>query len=242
MATITLAQIKAAFALAAQVYDGDVKPEVAAVRLRDEFDLNINSARDFLAQFRCMMRGEVFKRTQSATALRYFLPQILTERGRDAAANAVVAVWRHIEYYEDIEKTRLLQLRSIVTGFEKALSGPLPIEVHEGKLGADVRLSQRDSSAARIKRLAKASKTPIVAIATTTVFLRNSDVVVEVLERAAGICERCKKPAPFVRKTDQSPYLEVHHKLQLAQGGEDTVENAVALCPNCHRREHYGEA
>jgi len=48
------------------------------------------------------------------------------------------------------------------------------------------------------------------------------------------------KPAPFLRKKDQSPYLEVHHMIQLADGGEDTTENAVALCPNCHRQLHFG--
>jgi 5-methylcytosine-specific restriction protein A len=26
----------------------------------------------------------------------------------------------------------------------------------------------------------------------------------------------------------------------LASDGDDTVENAVALCPNCHRRAHFG--
>ncbi|MGB4922720.1 MAG: HNH endonuclease signature motif containing protein, partial [Candidatus Nitrotoga sp.] len=36
------------------------------------------------------------------------------------------------------------------------------------------------------------------------------------------------------------PYLEVHHKMQLAKGGEDTVENALGLCPNCHRYSHFG--
>ena len=25
---------------------------------------------------------------------------------------------------------------------------------------------------------------------------------------------------------------------QLAKGGEDTLRNAVALCPNCHRKMH----
>lgn len=38
----------------------------------------------------------------------------------------------------------------------------------------------------------------------------------------------------------KSPYLEVHHIIFLAQGGDDTVDNAEALCPNCHRRKHYG--
>ena len=65
-------------------------------------------------------------------------------------------------------------------------------------------------------------------------------MVVEVLGRADGSCERCKRSAPFTRKKDGTPYLEVHHIVQLANDGEDTVENALALCPNCHRELHYG--
>jgi 5-methylcytosine-specific restriction protein A len=34
--------------------------------------------------------------------------------------------------------------------------------------------------------------------------------------------------------------LEVHHKTPLSARGEDTVENAIALCANCHRELHYG--
>ena len=29
--------------------------------------------------------------------------------------------------------------------------------------------------------------------------------------------------------------------MYLADGGADTVENAIAVCPNCHRELHYGE-
>lgn len=71
-------------------------------------------------------------------------------------------------------------------------------------------------------------------------FKRNPHVIVEVLLRADGICESCGKDAPFIRKSDNTPYLEVHHKHPLAEGGPDTVKNAVALCPNCHREEHFG--
>jgi 5-methylcytosine-specific restriction protein A len=35
-------------------------------------------------------------------------------------------------------------------------------------------------------------------------------------------------------------FLEVHHLLSLASGGEDTVFNAVAICPNYHRELHNG--
>ncbi|MDD1149814.1 HNH endonuclease [Pseudomonas sp. TNT2022 ID357] len=71
-------------------------------------------------------------------------------------------------------------------------------------------------------------------------FVRNPDVVAEALHRAAGVCEVCVQPAPFTRKSNGTPYLEVHHKIRLADGGLDTLENAVALCPNCHRASHYG--
>lgn len=58
--------------------------------------------------------------------------------------------------------------------------------------------------------------------------------------RAAGCCELCKQPAPFADK-EGKPYLETHHIDWLARGGADTVENTVALCPNCHRRVHLLE-
>ena len=62
-----------------------------------------------------------------------------------------------------------------------------------------------------------------------------------VLERANGICQRCRNNAPFLRDSDGLPYLEVHHKTPLAEGGLDMVENAIALCPNCHRHAHLGK-
>ena len=47
----------------------------------------------------------------------------------------------------------------------------------------------------------------------------------------------CSKEAPFYDK-DSKPYLEEHHVNRLADGGSDTMDNVVALCPNCHRKIH----
>lgn len=91
----------------------------------------------------------------------------------------------------------------------------------------------------RLDELRKADPKPKQIVVQQTIFLRNQIVVAEVLFRANGHCEQCKKAAPFVRRSDSTPYLEVHHKIRLADGGDDTVENAIALCPNCHRQTHY---
>ena len=34
------------------------------------------------------------------------------------------------------------------------------------------------------------------------------------------------------------PYLEAHHVKWLGDGGSDSIDNTVALCPNCHRKMH----
>jgi hypothetical protein len=99
--------------------------------------------------------------------------------------------------------------------------------------------SLRDTSQERAKRLALAERIPHRVALTSFVFARNPDVVAETLFRANGICQMCGSAAPFIRRSDHSPYLEVHHRTPLSERGEDTVENAIALCPNCHRKAHY---
>jgi len=114
---------------------------------------------------------------------------------------------------------------------------PIDAEVH---FENEVRKSASDSSDERRRRLKKAKKLPKAILTKSVVFERNPDVVAEVLYQAKGACGLCGKNAPFLRKTDRSPYLEVHHKIRIIDGGEDTVANAIALCPNCHRKEHFG--
>ena len=92
----------------------------------------------------------------------------------------------------------------------------------------------------RKRRLAAAPRLPQQVAVTRREFKRNPLVIAEVLSRAGGRCEDCNREAPFLRRSDGSPYLEVHHEITLAEGGEDTVDNAVALCPNCHRLRHHG--
>jgi 5-methylcytosine-specific restriction enzyme A len=71
----------------------------------------------------------------------------------------------------------------------------------------------------------------------TTIFFRDPKVRAWVLKYANGKCEACHSDAPFLL-TGSFPFLELHHMIPLASGGPDTIENTVAVCPNCHRRAH----
>ena len=123
---------------------------------------------------------------------------------------------------------------------EEELEIPTSMEEIEINLALGVSRSMHSSKKDRLNRLSNASKTPEVVFVQSKAFLRNPDVVVEVLLRANGECEQCGSNAPFLRAKDGTPYLEVHHRKRLADHGEDSVDNAIALCPNCHRKAHYG--
>ena len=116
---------------------------------------------------------------------------------------------------------------------------PISLEFEIKDLEQQVKESRALSKSKRGDRLRAAERKPEKIKTVQSAFRRNPDVIAEALERARGICERCKAPAPFVKKSSHQPYLEVHHRIPLADGGDDTVENAIALCPNCHRYEHY---
>lgn len=74
----------------------------------------------------------------------------------------------------------------------------------------------------------------------TKSYSRSKEVKEYVKTRANGKCESCEEPAPFTSKTGD-PYLHAHHIHELSNGGSDTPDTVVALCPNCHYEIHHGK-
>lgn len=237
---ITQEQVVAAYEIAKQVFAGEIKRADGIRSLVSKHGLNQATAGDFIYDYRQLVEGREFHRAMSSDAMRYFLSQIEADRGPQGLLNAVTSLRAHIEYYEAISKSTMHSLRNVATDAEKRIKarseGGIAIQLFE----AEVAKSLADSQGSRLKRLSQAEKTPKTLTVQTTVFVRNADVVAEVLVRAKGYCEQCKNAAPFLRAKDGTPYLEVHHIVQLSQGGEDSVSNAIALCPNCHREAHFG--
>ncbi len=105
------------------------------------------------------------------------------------------------------------------------------------------RQKQREKIARRLpdKELLKKAICSRKSAGARNILLKNFEANVYVAElakrRAGGVCQLCEESAPFIDKNGE-PYLEPHHIEWLSQGGRDNIENAVALCPNCHRKMH----
>jgi 5-methylcytosine-specific restriction protein A len=96
----------------------------------------------------------------------------------------------------------------------------------------------RQLSMAELKaRATKAKKTPATRTTQTSAYVRDAAVAEYVKRLAKEHCDLCDQQAPFANKQNEA-YLECHHIIWLAKGDEDTIENTVALCPNCHRKMH----
>lgn len=233
-------QIHAAFDLAKLVRAEKISLKEAKKSLVNKYAMNENSAVDYINTLKPMLEGKIYTRTLSQAGTEIYLSRIQSEFGVDSLSFALEAVRRHLVYYAEKGNSKLPGTQAIYDEYLSELSKAVDHGEWHYFLERQANLAAKDKSSERVERLAGARKTPAVVQVTSSVYVRNPDVVAETLARANGLCEFCNAPAPFRRKKDNTPYLEVHHKVRLADGGEDTVSNAVALCPNCHREAHYG--
>jgi len=118
---------------------------------------------------------------------------------------------------------------------EDPTTSPLNLQDLIDKQEKEIKTSLEDTHAARLQRISNAEIRPAKNRVYTHYYRRNPDIIAEALLNADGVCEMCGEPAPFHRATDGTPFLEVHHKISLKDGGIDTLDNVVAVCPNCHR-------
>jgi hypothetical protein len=91
-----------------------------------------------------------------------------------------------------------------------------------------------------LKKARQAAGKPARKTRTVQDFVRNPYVVAAALLRSAGACEMPDCTRRLFRRDDGSNFLEVHHITPLGEGGDDTLVNAAALCPSCHRELHFG--
>jgi 5-methylcytosine-specific restriction protein A len=239
MASIVTPQLfEAGYLVARDVLSGRATAATVRTRLMQQFGL---AARTVDAYWQChiaLLSGTKFRHTLQADGWRFNLAKV-EEIGPVALMAALETFMEHIVYPKGKTKGNEPGLRRVHDEFVKTLRTSAVFNVAETELGGRVVSAMTDPTDIRSARLQHAPTKPGQQLVLSRVFRRNPDVIAEVLLRAAGICESCREPAPFVR-ADGRPYLEVHHLIRLADGGDDTVLNAIAVCPNCHRERHFG--
>jgi 5-methylcytosine-specific restriction enzyme A len=239
MARINQNQISQAYELGKAVHQG-LKTKSQAISDLTRIDaMNRASADYYISAVTCMLGGFLYRKTIKQAATEFFLSKIKSEFGEEISRRAALKVLDHVAYYAQLPRGGPLnEIKSLARVYAHAPPHTTlaALAAEDDRLLAD---SLADNREDRLSRLKKATGTAQTRDVLVKVFIRNPDVRAEALHAANGICSACGNPAPFCRDNG-TLYLEVHHRIPLADGGDDTVANAIALCPNCHREAHFG--
>ena len=114
---------------------------------------------------------------------------------------------------------------------------PMLLDDYEAEQEAEQAKAEAMDSVS-LEAIARAHSTdkPETRVVIAHVTVRDRCIAENAKRIANGICQLCGNPAPFIK--DGKPYLESHHIVWLSEGGADSIDNTVALCPNCHRKMH----
>ena len=153
-----------------------------------------------------------------------------------------------VTFFKNIEREKELEKR-IHKFWETRISLYSTNEQQKEKLYQEAALLNKNRKTIDLSNYGKEPRTkPTKSTMQTSYYVRNPQVVADALFLANGTCQGCgaqSKNNDFSSKTFKRPdgetYLEVHHIQPLSQKGKDSLENACALCPVCHRLLHHGK-
>ena len=66
----------------------------------------------------------------------------------------------------------------------------------------------------------------------TTIYELSSRTIQKIIARANLSCSICK----WDKATG-----DIHHIIEVSEGGSNEMSNLIYICPNCHRELHFGQ-
>ncbi|MGG1555019.1 HNH endonuclease [Paenibacillus ferrarius] len=185
--------------------------------------------------------------------IKYSQNRTLAESEKNGVELHLFEVFRESEYmymgevvlsaepYEEQQLDADDKMRKVVVFPLSLKNSKKPIAVSEKliseKNAAREKVVEKLTNEQVLKRALSASKKAASRNTVSKTFDRDPNVMEYAKRWANGICQLCEQPAPYYNRKNK-PHLHTHHIKWLSKGGEDTIENTIALCPNCHDKMH----
>ena len=214
----------AAYEEARKIYEGNKQLNEALDYLQKNYRMNPGSAKDYIHNFKKMMNGELYTRTNNLETTKYYLENIYKHYGVEKLRNAVDSLKSHIDYYENLVKGNTIGLRLILEEYTSLLNAnpqllyPDEIEVTESLFEG----TKRTVTVNSYERSTKAR---------------------EICIKHHGVrCSVCKINFESIYGEIGKDFIHVHHIVQLSSIRKeyeiDPVNDLRPVCPNCHSMLH----
>jgi len=226
-----------AYTISKKVFDGQLTFKEGKKKLVGNRKMNPNSAADYINNFRCMVEGRRFTRTNNAFSIEYFFENIYKDYGLLKLSNALTALKLHIEYYEGIQKVKMHKMRDIYNRYFPAVPIDTPDEAEQNEIINEIK-KQRETRQDILKELKKLKTTDSEQITISSKsFKRDNRTIAQIKILRDFKCQICSES---IKKKDGSMYIEAAHIKPKHQKGRETPDNIILLCPNHHKEFDFG--
>lgn len=225
-----------AYELSKKVFEGKLTFKEGQTQLVGNNRMNPNSAADYINNFRCMIEGKRFTRTNNAYSIEYFLENFYKDYGATGLSNALTALKLHIEYYEDVQKVVMHKIRDI---YARYFSVPIdkPNEQEQKEIIQVLKNQNKTKQeiAAELKAL-KPTDPEEVTINSKT-YKRDNKTIAQLKFLRDFKCQIC---TTSIKRKDGTLYVEAAHIEPKHNKGRETPDNILLLCPNHHKEFDLG--
>lgn len=224
-----------AYEISKKVFEGKLTFIDGKKQLVGDNKMNPNSAADYINNFRCMLEGKKFTRTNNAHSMEYFFENIYKDYGSSGLSNALTALRLHIEYYEGIQKVVMHKMRNIYSKYS-AISIDTPDEQEQKEIVRELKSKTKKDIINELKNLKPTD--PEVVIINSKSFKRDNRTIAQIKVLRDFKCQIC---STTIKKKDGTFYIEAAHIKPKHKKGCETPDNIILLCPNHHKEFDFGD-
>jgi len=223
MGKITRNHIEKSYEIAVKVFRKEITLKTGLDKLVD-LGMNRNSASDYVYNYGCMMEGKLMTRNASVLGTRYFLEKIYEENAIEGLERALISLSRHLEYYEQVSNTNVVERRKIYNEFLSLV-------------GTSQHISFSDEINDDEPFLEGKSKRVYV-----NAFERNPIARKKCIDFYGAVCKICEFDFEKVYGPIGKGFIHVHHIVDISSIGSEYELNPIIdltpVCPNCHAMLH----
>ncbi|HIC8923825.1 hypothetical protein CMU86_08295 [Elizabethkingia anophelis] len=224
-----------AYEISKKVFEGKLTFIDGKKQLVGDNKMNPNSAADYINNFRRMLEGKKFTRTNNAHSMEYFFENIYKDYGSSGLSNALTALRLHIEYYEGIQKVVMHKMRNIYSKYS-AISIDTPDEQEQKEIMRELKSKAKEDIITELKNLKPTD--PEVVIINSKSFKRDNRTIAQIKVLRDFKCQIC---STTIKKKDGTFYIEAAHIEPKHKKGCETPDNIILLCPNHHKEFDFGD-
>jgi len=232
---ISIPLIPEIYNISKQVYNKTLKTS-HGVKLISEQGVNKNSATDYIYGFKSMIEGRRFTRTLNTASVEFFMKNILSDFGLRTLNNALIALELHIEYYENIQKVVMHNMRRIFIEYSALLPAISIDDIEQNEIIKVIEANEtRDEVLKELKNLKVTD--PEVVVINHIAYKRDNKTIAQIKYIRGCRCQICNTG---ILKRDGSLYVEAAHITPKHKEGRETPDNIILLCPNHHKEFDLG--